>query len=86
MERIWREVLGINSARAADNFIELGGNSILAIQMASRISERLAVELEPADVLLAHSLAELTARVRHDRRRDDPVEPSNDSSMSRGRS
>jgi acyl-CoA synthetase (AMP-forming)/AMP-acid ligase II len=61
---IWCDVLGVPRARATDNFIEVGGNSILALQVASRVSRRLAVELEPAEVLLAESLSDLVARVR----------------------
>lgn len=62
--RIWSEVLGGDTARGEDNFIESGGDSILAMRMASRISERLVVELAPADILRADSLAELTAVIR----------------------
>jgi amino acid adenylation domain-containing protein len=61
---IWRDVLGVAEARPADNFLDLGGNSILAVQLASRLRERLAVDLEPADVLLADSLAALVEQVR----------------------
>ncbi|WP_236703738.1 non-ribosomal peptide synthetase [Lentzea aerocolonigenes] len=61
---IWREVLGVPGADPADNFIDSGGNSILAIQLASRLRERLAIDLGPTDVLLADSLAELAERVR----------------------
>ncbi|MFS8097174.1 non-ribosomal peptide synthetase [Lentzea alba] len=61
---VWREVLGVPSADPADNFIDSGGNSILAIQLASRLRERLAIDLGPTDVLLADSLAELADRVR----------------------
>jgi amino acid adenylation domain-containing protein len=61
--RIWRDVLGVRAVRPDDNFLDLGGNSILAIQVASRLRARLLVEVEPADVLLAETLADLTLRV-----------------------
>jgi amino acid adenylation domain-containing protein len=61
---IWQEVLGVPGADPADNFIDSGGNSILAIQLASRLRERLAIDLGPTDILLADSLAELAERVR----------------------
>ena len=60
---IWRDVLGVDTANPTDNFFDVGGNSILAIQLASRVRERLAVNLEPTDVLLASSFAELAGRV-----------------------
>lgn len=63
VERIWRDVLGVDTVRPTDNFIDVGGNSILAIQVASRLREHLDVALEPTDVLLAGSLAELADRV-----------------------
>jgi hypothetical protein len=51
--------LGVAEVAAQDNFIDLGGNSILAIQLASRLRQRLRLDLGPADVLLAESLADL---------------------------
>lgn len=64
LRQIWADVLGQPEVRATDNFIDLGGNSILAIQTASRARENLAVEVEPTDVLLAESLTDLAARIR----------------------
>lgn len=61
---IWRDLLRVPRVLATDNFIEAGGNSILAVQLASRVHQRLAVPLEPADVLLADSFAELVGHVR----------------------
>jgi amino acid adenylation domain-containing protein len=62
--QICRELLPLGAVRPTDNFLALGGNSILAIQVASRIRERLMVDVEPADVLLADSLADLAVQVR----------------------
>jgi acyl carrier protein len=78
LARIWSEVLSVEPVDPAHNFFDLGGNSILAIQLASRIGERMAVPVEPADVMLAASLADLAARIRHpqparDPHRDAPV-------------
>ncbi|MFT7839340.1 non-ribosomal peptide synthetase [Saccharothrix sp. BKS2] len=63
VELVWKDVLGVPAAAPRDNFFDVGGNSILAIQLASRLRERLAVDVEPTDVLLAESLAELADRV-----------------------
>ncbi|MCX4584727.1 non-ribosomal peptide synthetase [Streptomyces sp. NBC_01481] len=62
--RLWCEVLDVPDARVDDNFIASGGNSILAIQLSSRISEAASVDLGPADVLLAADLTELIDVVR----------------------
>jgi hypothetical protein len=61
---ILQDVLGRAEIQPSDNFIALGGNSILAVQTASRVRQQLTVALEPGDVLLAESLGELSARVR----------------------
>ncbi|WP_310970062.1 MULTISPECIES: non-ribosomal peptide synthetase [unclassified Amycolatopsis] len=64
LERAWREVLGVTGTPADANFLDLGGNSILAMQVASRVRSGLGIVLEPADVLLAESFGELATRVR----------------------
>ncbi|RSM62495.1 amino acid adenylation protein [Amycolatopsis sp. WAC 01376] len=61
---ILRDVLGRSNFSAADNFLDIGGNSVLAVQVASRIQQRYAVPLEPADVLLAESFDALAVHVR----------------------
>lgn len=61
---IWQELLGVTDLLGTDNFIDRGGNSILAVQVASRIQQRLVVRLEPADILLADSLTDLATQVR----------------------
>lgn len=64
IEGAWRAVLNVDAVSPTDNFLDLGGNSILAIQLTSRLREALAIELRPAEVLLADSLGELTDRIR----------------------
>jgi amino acid adenylation domain-containing protein len=64
LREIWRDVLGVAEIRDGENFIELGGNSILAIQAVFRARERFGIGLEPSDVLRAQSLADLAARAR----------------------
>jgi hypothetical protein len=36
---IWQEVLGVGSVGRYDNFFDLGGDSILALQIAARAGE-----------------------------------------------
>ena len=61
---IWQDVLGVASVPGTANFLDLGGNSIMAMQLASRIRERLDLPVEPVDILLAPSLVELAAQLR----------------------
>lgn len=51
---VWSTVLGINKLGARDSFIELGGNSLLAIQVISGIGEEFGVEIE-ANEFVQHS-------------------------------
>ncbi|MFF8593303.1 amino acid adenylation domain-containing protein [Streptomyces sp. NPDC015220] len=60
----WREVLGADEVGAGDNFLELGGDSVRAMQLVSRIGRRYDVQVEPGTVLLLDSLAELAEHVR----------------------
>ncbi|MGX6607646.1 non-ribosomal peptide synthetase [Micromonosporaceae bacterium Da 78-11] len=64
LQEIWGDVLGRPTVRPEENFIDLGGNSILAVQVASRLRQRLLVEVEPGDVLLANSMADLAETLR----------------------
>ncbi|MEE8583353.1 MAG: SDR family NAD(P)-dependent oxidoreductase, partial [Acidobacteriota bacterium] len=45
---VWQAVLGFESIGAHDNFFELGGDSFLAIQVASRLQDKLKIELPVA--------------------------------------
>jgi amino acid adenylation domain-containing protein len=40
LAKIWREVLGVASVRATDNFFDLGGHSLLAIALFGRIKDQ----------------------------------------------
>lgn len=61
--RIWQAVLKVPRADPGDNFVDLGGNSVMAVQVATRIKQQLGVAVEPADVLLADSLSDLARRL-----------------------
>ena len=55
----WREVLGVAQANPEDGFFEMGGNSLLAIDLIERIEKDLEVQL-PVEVLFTDgSLAAL---------------------------
>jgi amino acid adenylation domain-containing protein len=48
---IWRQVLHIDDIGLEDNFLLLGGDSLLAMQMIMRVREELGVELDGMQVL-----------------------------------
>ena len=62
LAQVWQEVLGIESVGAHDNFYELGGDSVLGIQVLARARD-LGLELS-SDLLFQHqTIAELAAAV-----------------------
>ncbi|WP_320068821.1 non-ribosomal peptide synthetase [Micromonospora sp. RTGN7] len=70
LRAIWRDVLG-SEPTDTRNFLEMGGNSIMAVQLAGRVRERIGVRAEPHDVLLAESFGELADQLRLARGRPD---------------
>ncbi|MFI0487357.1 amino acid adenylation domain-containing protein [Actinomadura sp. 9N215] len=60
---IWRQVLRIDRIGAHDDFFDLGGHSILATQVVSRIRVRFHVDLPVAAVFDAPTLAGLAATI-----------------------
>ncbi|MFF9199791.1 amino acid adenylation domain-containing protein [Streptomyces sp. NPDC014779] len=63
LQEIWQDVLGVPAVEPEANFIDLGGNSILAMQIATRVRQRLDVRIDAGAVLLTDSLDELAAHV-----------------------
>jgi amino acid adenylation domain-containing protein len=57
---VWSEVLGIGRIGIADNFLELGGHSLTATQVVSRLRDALGVDL-PMRAVLEHPTIEALA-------------------------
>jgi amino acid adenylation domain-containing protein len=57
---IWSSLLGVERVGVHDNFLELGGDSLLAARAVSRIRERLGVEV-PLDVMLDATIGGISA-------------------------
>ena len=60
--RVWQEAFGIERVGRDDNFFDLSGNSLLAIQIVTRISQALGIDVATASLLEAPTVAGL-ARV-----------------------
>jgi len=68
---IWQEVLGIESIGLHDDFFELGGDSLVAIQLMSRLRTALALELQMGSLFESPTIAGLLAVVS-ERQTQDP--------------
>ncbi|HXM55341.1 MAG TPA: non-ribosomal peptide synthetase, partial [Candidatus Dormibacteraeota bacterium] len=78
--RIWAEVLELEGVGTEDGFFDLGGNSLLAIEMLSRVHADLGVRLAPRALFEAPTvaaLARLVAATSADAR-DDQVRGPHD--------
>ena len=56
---IWAAVLGLDAVGVDEDFLELGGNSLLATRVVSRVLEDLDVDLSVAALLAAPTVAEM---------------------------
>ena len=57
---IWQDVLGLKQVGVTDNFFQIGGDSILSIQIVSRAKEA-GIELTPKELFQHQTIAELAS-------------------------
>jgi thioesterase domain-containing protein len=60
LARIWTELLGVERVGAADNFFDLGGESLLAVRMIAR-ARAAGLPLAPLDLFQHQTVAKLAA-------------------------
>ncbi|MDJ0837343.1 MAG: amino acid adenylation domain-containing protein [Acidobacteriota bacterium] len=68
---IWSRVLGLDRVGLKENFFELGGDSILAIQVAARAAEK-GIHIHSRDLFHRQTVLELAAAARE--HRESPAE------------
>jgi acyl carrier protein len=71
MVDIWQTVFDLDEVSIHDNFFEVGGNSLMLIQLLSQVRQTFHTELSIRDVFMAPTpaaLAELLAAQPHDAR------------------
>ena len=67
---IWSEVLAIDTIGRNDEFLDVGGNSLLAMQVLARVSSRFNVDLPPSQVLAAGTVSAMAAALMNARAGD----------------
>ncbi|MDQ6673244.1 MAG: HAD-IIIC family phosphatase, partial [Chloroflexota bacterium] len=63
LAKLWTQVLGVNEVGADDDFFDLGGHSILAMELISRVGDTFGVELPLRGVFETPTLAGLAAAI-----------------------
>ncbi len=61
---IWTDVLGLDRVGVEDPFLDLGGHSILAVQVQARLNEILPFEISLPDIFEARTVAKLSDLLR----------------------
>ena len=72
--QIWAAVLGLEHVGLHDSFLSLGGESLLATQVASQIFHQLQVEVSIRSILVG-TVAEVAAELARLTGRERPIGP-----------
>ena len=68
---IWREVLQVEEFGVDQHFFDIGGHSLLALEVIYRLETRFGIKITPLDILL-NSLGQIAARIDRQRPPDVP--------------
>jgi len=63
LQQIWEEVLGVEGISVESNFFEVGGHSLKAVQMVSRIYKKFDVKVDLNTIFLNPTIAKLAKQV-----------------------
>jgi len=74
--RIWQEVIGIEPVGADDNFFDLGGDSLIAIQAIDQLKRELGMEIPVVSLYEGVTIRSLVALVNADQNGDEAAQPS----------
>ena len=66
LAQVWREVLGVERVGINDDFFELGGDSIKAIQIIARLKKH-QLKLKIKDLFIYHTIKEIKHQVHQER-------------------
>jgi amino acid adenylation domain-containing protein len=63
LAEIWREILSVEQISVFDDFFRLGGNSLLALRLVSRVRAEFSVELPLVHLFTSPRLSDVAARI-----------------------
>jgi acyl carrier protein len=61
---VFRDVLSVGDLTPRSDFFDLGGNSLLAVEVAVQLSEQVGLEVPVADVFVAPTPIELAEAIK----------------------
>jgi polyketide synthase PksJ len=67
LAELWRNFFGVRAVNVEDGFLESGGDSLMAVALASRINETFSVRLRVSDVLEAQTISRLVGCIERAR-------------------
>lgn len=73
--RVWEELLGVEKPAPTDNYFDLGGSSLLATQMISRLQQQLGKKLTVRDVLDNPTVGQLSKLIESGTPAEEPPKP-----------
>ncbi|MFG2058172.1 SDR family NAD(P)-dependent oxidoreductase [Micromonospora sp. NPDC048930] len=72
---VWRDNLGVDDIGVDDDFFELGGNSLVAVQLIAAMRKAVGVQLPMRSLFERPTIAELAALIEQ-MRAEEPAEPT----------
>ncbi|MEJ7675837.1 MAG: phosphopantetheine-binding protein [Chitinophagaceae bacterium] len=70
---IWKNLLGHDNFGVKDDFFQVGGNSLKAVQLISRISRYFAVQIQLTEVFLQPTIEQLTRHILAQKKGELPL-------------
>jgi acyl transferase domain-containing protein len=75
LTEIWNDVLGLEGIGVHDNFFSLGGDSLVATQVLSRVRQASSTDLPLSEVLIHLTIAELAEALQRHGREGEQMQP-----------
>ena len=80
---LWREVLQVDEVGRNDNFFDLGGHSLLVLEVYSRLSESFGHQLSKLDLFKYPTIASLAQYIAREQEQPSPAAQSDQRAQAR---